>query len=379
MSLRWPLKFGAQVTCLSSLVWDGGTVITEPERTASEENWPTAVDSRTEGSFDIVNVSENCTEGWRNADYDAEEALWQCCRRDYFFCWDTYHTFRRCCTPKNQSDRLANVKNVHFVTFGTRHYFRRAQVLADRAVQTGWFKTSRAFSLADLDVSFVQRHRNFIARNPRLGGYGIWKPQLLLQALRDIEDGDVLLYTDAGCEFDVQAAWRFEDYVRAAEQSTSGLFTFTFAHGTQRWWTKPDTVDALSNLGFDVSHMDEVQHISGIIFTRKSPIATSFLKDWWHIMQLGYRLIDDSPPTRNDSSYIEGRHDQAMFSMLLYNRDHSYHIRDETIPLDSVGNPIKAARACGPSQFKAVSKEEWERNGCSQPPGPLPRNRESAA
>ena len=34
---------------------------------------------------------------------------------------------------------------------------------------------------------------------PRGGGYWVWKPLIVREALCGLEDGDVLLYCDAGC------------------------------------------------------------------------------------------------------------------------------------------------------------------------------------
>ena len=45
------------------------------------------------------------------------------------------------------------------------------------------------------------------------GGYWIWKVQLILQSLRDLDDGDILIYSDSGSSLNLSGEKRFQEYM----------------------------------------------------------------------------------------------------------------------------------------------------------------------
>lgn len=333
------------------------------------------------GLLEIAGVNDECSQDWRTTGAsDTLATLRSCCERDVFLCWDMLNTFEHCCELVRGGDtRLENISGVHLVTYGSRHFARRAHVLAEEGHQTGWFTTTRAFTPEDLDLSFQHSHGSFMRRHARLGGYGIWKPQIILQAFRDMKDGEVLLYLDAGCQVNVIAGGRFQDYLRATEQSPLGMFTFTSGTGAQRQWTKADLADRIAPYLFDdnlENVLDAPQHITGIIFVQKNEATSRFMHLWQTLMGSDYSLIDDRPSRgRNISGFVEHRHDQSVFSMMLYANDHRFHIRDETLalPEQKWAAPILASRLCGARHFLQADREEWLKVGCIERPGFMPR------
>ena len=49
----------------------------------------------------------------------------------------------------------------------------------------------------DVEKSFVQKNTKILS-NPRGGGLWLWKPHLILKALLESNEGDAVLYCDAG-------------------------------------------------------------------------------------------------------------------------------------------------------------------------------------
>jgi len=50
------------------------------------------------------------------------------------------------------------------------------------------------------DEEFWKKHGNFIENNKRGNGYWIWKPYIIMKNLDLMNDNDILLYLDCGCE-----------------------------------------------------------------------------------------------------------------------------------------------------------------------------------
>jgi hypothetical protein len=69
--------------------------------------------------------------------------------------------------------------------------------LCNEAKSSGWFDTIIAYSPKDLDNEFTKKFKNILNQS-RIGGYGIWRPYII-KKLNEINDGDFLIYLDAGC------------------------------------------------------------------------------------------------------------------------------------------------------------------------------------
>ena len=118
---------------------------------------------------------------------------------------------------------------VQFITFGggAEKYVEAGQRLVKQAEAIGLFDQCRLFVAEDLqtDKEFWAQHGAFIEQNKRGYGYWIWKPYLIKKMMAQMNDGDKLIYLDAGCEIDIRKKESFlkhlsyveEDYLIASQ------------------------------------------------------------------------------------------------------------------------------------------------------------------
>ena len=173
----------------------------------------------------------------------------------------------------------------------------------------------RESDLADTD--FWRAHGEFIRRSPRGGGYWLWKPFLVLQALAGLPDGDVLVYADAGCALDPAKLPRFAEYVTAVTTHPSGVLAFDMPWHPQRHWTKRAAVEAAQRRG--AVDLDAGQVAATAFLLRAGP-ATRALAAAWYAACCDYSTLDDSvsrDAAPEDPAFRDHRHDQAIWSMLV--------------------------------------------------------------
>ena len=75
-----------------------------------------------------------------------------------------------------------------------------------------------------LSAFFRQEAADLLKQEVRGFGYWIWKPQILLQCLQQMEYGDILLYTDAGCHINEVGKNMFLAYIKEVKKSSFGIF-----------------------------------------------------------------------------------------------------------------------------------------------------------
>lgn len=183
---------------------------------------------------------------------------------------------------------------------------------------------------------FAVEHGDFVRRSPRGFGYWLWKPYLFLKAFERLEDGDVVVYADAGCEAnpDVRFLRQLVDYAAANKLAIGNV---------RSPLTRPDSVEYLFEDGelmvdaghdhFTYSKMDlllkfpQLQEYFGqqmcgatVIGMCKSAETVALVKAWFDLaVAENHHYLDDSPSiAANHPTFVEHRHDQSVFSMLVH-------------------------------------------------------------
>lgn len=153
--------------------------------------------------------------------------------------------------------------------------------------------------------------------------YWSWKPVIINEVFNKIEDGDVIIYSDSGTHINPNGKEKLLEYIEMAKQNDiwcvqleSGLFDLN--------WTKMDTINYFR--ANNVENKDEFEKAlfkgqleGGTIIAVKNNYTSELFKKWESLMTIeNLHLFDDSP-SKNDnySSFVENRHDQSLFSLLL--------------------------------------------------------------
>ena len=207
------------------------------------------------------------------------------------------------------------------VTFADSSLKHSSKRILRQANRMSVFSNIKILDEADLDQDFVARHGDLLSRNVRGFGYWIWKPQVILQCLPYIPDMDFLVYLDAGCHLNVAGQKRLLEYFSIVSQSKTGILAFDLVqHGViihrEEQWTKADIFEY-----FGVTSNDGVRKSAQIeatvIVIQKRASTHVFFEKWLNIMQEHPSLVDDSVSVApNDTSFVENRHDQSIFSLL---------------------------------------------------------------
>ena len=91
-----------------------------------------------------------------------------------------------------------------FITFGggNNNYIEAGERLINQANSLNLFDNTILYTDKYLinDKDFWNKHGNFILKNKRGYGYWLWKPYIIKITMDKMNDGDILLYLDCGCE-----------------------------------------------------------------------------------------------------------------------------------------------------------------------------------
>lgn len=163
-------------------------------------------------------------------------------------------------------------------------------------------------------VEFYKEHGSFVSDNQRGFGYWLWKPFVVLKKLNDIPVGDVIIYADIGCELSPQGGAVFSDYMKLL--NSQNIVCFNTGNGNQELcWTKKELIDYFNLPIFKTTE----QQIAATFFVIKNNnFSKHFVAEWLRIACLNdYVYINDYLTIQQSLLFIEHRHDQSIFSMLI--------------------------------------------------------------
>lgn len=160
----------------------------------------------------------------------------------------------------------------------------------------------------------------------RGGGFMCWKPAVIYETLQKHNEGDIVVWVDAGCTLRKSTEWRIllglmEQYDTVCFQYEDKEFPEWEKFGTssprEGYWTKKYTLDCLGRHLHYEKIKDIPQIMTTVIFMKGK--ANTVLNEWKNLIINDPDLVKD--PSEDEMKeqhpeYIRHRHDQSVFTPL---------------------------------------------------------------
>lgn len=218
-----------------------------------------------------------------------------------------------------EKQRPMSTPTAAFITFGDglSRYRRAARRVTAEASASGLFSSCDGYSLRwlhNVHPDFCSTHGQLLRWNVRGFGYWVWKPLIVLDALRD-SPAEFVVYLDSGCVLNTgprAARRRMHEYFEIAAES--GLLLMRTGL-PERAYSKEDLLHAFELEDVD---RDSDQLAAGALVLRRCDAARHLVREWLEVCTSDrYHLVDDSPSQRpNSADFVEHRHDQSVLSAL---------------------------------------------------------------
>ena len=114
-----------------------------------------------------------------------------------------------------------------FLSFADSRMAAALERLGRQAEALEFFDEITLFTEHDLSAEFTGRMGKYLTPSCRGFGYWSWKPWAIHHVLQDMQEGDRLLYLDAGCHININGAKRFREYVDMLDRDSRGMLVFT--------------------------------------------------------------------------------------------------------------------------------------------------------
>lgn len=221
------------------------------------------------------------------------------------------------------------------ISFANLKYYRSLDNLERSSLKIGGVDKFIAYTdqWLMMQEEFEKLHR-YILWQKRGYGYWVWKPFIILDALNQMEDGDIVLYTDAGMD----VIHNLDPLFDLAEKHDVALFKIGGDH-LNRTWTKRDCFIGMNC--DEPKYWNSIQLTASYQLWKKTHKNLEILKEY--LKFCGVPTIITDMPNIYGTNFLEfkdHRHDQSILTNL------------------SVKHNIKRFR--DPSQFGNLETERFE-------------------
>ena len=175
----------------------------------------------------------------------------------------------------------------------------------------GKFDKVFEFNKEDIDKRILELNKENLKYEEKGAGNYFWKPHIILKALKELKDGDFLMYSDSGAVFIKSVV----PMVRHMQSKNKNILCYKLPF-IEKQWTKRDAFLLMDS--DSLLYTDSPQIMATFLLVKKNKESLNFIKRWQDYSSDSRVLSDDVNVMGKDNypEFIEHRHDQSILSLL---------------------------------------------------------------
>lgn len=196
-----------------------------------------------------------------------------------------------------------------FITYGNHKFERSKYRLAHQIKNIGY--DVKVFGPENLDTTFQNRFPS-ILKQSRIGGYGIWRPYIIKRELEQLQEGDFLIYLDAGCTINPKGLTRLNEYFDLLQKSEYGIISFEIPHKEELWTT--NEVFDYFNADKDIQKSNQI--MDTVLIMKKCSHLEKIIDVWFKTVYDWPEMFTDCYNSNQPSCFKDHRHEQSVLSVI---------------------------------------------------------------
>ena len=198
-----------------------------------------------------------------------------------------------------------------FVTYGDAGYEASKRKIINEASATDEFDFLYSYGRDDLSDVLLSSEIITVKRG---GGLWSWKPDVILSTMLKHNEGDIIVYCDAGCSVYSSPEWRkIWEKLEKHDIIAQRIFQKTIK------WTRREILDYFKDNGNAWLNLYQFQATTTTI--KITDFSKKFVQEWRDLMITHPELAMDVPKDQLEHqlpAFKENRHDQSIYSALIY-------------------------------------------------------------
>jgi hypothetical protein len=223
----------------------------------------------------------------------------------------------------------------YFLTYNDDTHFPFMQKLVESVRNFGPKFKINIFNKSSISPNFIKEHKNILELK-RGGGYWLWKPYIINETMKKLNDGDVLFYLDSKYYF----TENFEGLYKPLLDANDIVVWKNKPNDNEflmKNWCKMDVIQKYNM--YDKVFIENANDCwAGAICIKKNSKTLKMMEEWLNMCCNNMDITDAPSAIPNSDEFIEHRHDQSMLSIVLHKNNIPLHFFEKRY-LQNVRNP----------------------------------------
>ena len=198
--------------------------------------------------------------------------------------------------------------NIYFTCFSDKKYIETRKQLCERAskVFDGVFEYDYDKFLTKTD--FYQENIEILSQK-RGCGYWLWKPYIIIEIMKKVNQNDVVFYMDSADMFKTEIIGFLKKHFSKNDiLLLDGVWL-------NKCWTKFDCFHIMNCN--EIQYKNVIQLEAGVCGFKKTSLTKKVLLEWLYYCQNKNVITDDvNIYGQNDPNFVDHRHDQSILTNL---------------------------------------------------------------
>lgn len=191
---------------------------------------------------------------------------------------------------------------IHLITYSNDLYRLSRDYCGKMAFKKGRFDSVTLYSPEDIDEDFYNNNMDIL--NIKTGnGLWLWKPYFLNKKLEEVQEGDIVFYSDAGSYFFRSC----EDIINSMDED----IWISSIPLIEKQFTKYKLFENMNCL--EKKYMDTPQIQANFIALKKTDKGLEFAKEWLRLCCDKNNILADEI---EKNTFVNHRYDQSILSLI---------------------------------------------------------------
>jgi hypothetical protein len=199
---------------------------------------------------------------------------------------------------------------MHIISFGQSGYYEKIAIDLLRKLKKAYPKAK--FTVYN-ESSLSEEINHYASQYKRGYGYWRWKPYIILEHLDKIEEDEILLYVDGRSHFNSSKILWLDKF---SNDNNYDICVWKMNFTEEKYTFKQ--IFEIFGLNQNSQEAKSGQIAAGVIALKKRNSTTSLIDRWKYLLDNYPEFFrDDLNQVDQINDFIENRHDQSAFSLLV--------------------------------------------------------------
>ena len=217
-------------------------------------------------------------------------------------------------------------KKQHFITYGDDRP-NAVNRIKKQAESFNTFSTINVYYNNNIYDDDFKKKYSYVLNQRRGGGYWLWKYYLINKKMKEIDDGEYIIYCDAGCELNNKGMNRYYEYLDMLKESDYGFLSFPLEWNKtaeppplngciEKLWTIKQLFEYFKiDINSEIANSSQIA--ATVFIVKKCKNSLKILDEYKKLIEYDQKLTTDYYNKINQESFFkENRHDQSIWALL---------------------------------------------------------------